>query len=72
MRARQRGGLAVVNWRQLELEHCGFPRPLAARVARDERYALHELVALVEQGCAPEVAVRILSPLETPGREASG
>jgi hypothetical protein len=58
--------LALVNWRQLELEQCGFPGPLAARIARDERYELHRLVELVEQGCAPEVAVRILSPLDTP------
>ena len=72
MRARQRGGLAVVNWRQLELEQCGFPRPLAARVARDERYVLQELIALVEHGCAPELAARILSPLEAPGVQASG
>jgi hypothetical protein len=72
MRPRQRGGLALVNWRELELEQCGFPRPLAARIARDERYVLHELVELVEHGCAPELAVRILSPLEAPGAEASG
>jgi len=65
MPPKQRGGLAVVNWRQLELEQCGFPRTLAARVARDERYDLHQLVGLVQQGCSPALAVRILSPLET-------
>jgi hypothetical protein len=62
---RERGGLAEVNWRQLELEQCGFPELLAARVARDERYELGRLVELVEQGCAPALAVRILSPLDT-------
>ena len=67
----QRGGLALVNWRQLELEQCGFPRPLAARVARDERYVLHDLVGLVRQGCSPALAVRILSPLEAQETEAS-
>jgi len=65
MPPKQRGGLAVVNWRQLELEQCGFPRSLAAQVARDERYDLHQLIDLVQQGCAPALAVRILSPLET-------
>ena len=65
MAPKQRGGLAVVNWRQLELEQCGFPRSLAARVARDERYDLHQLVGLVQQGCSPALAVHILSPLET-------
>lgn len=65
MLPRERGGLALVNWRQLELEQCGFPRALAARVARDDRYDLHQLIDLVEQGCAPALAVRILTPLET-------
>jgi hypothetical protein len=53
-----------VNWRQLELEQCGFAPPLAARVARHERYDLHQLIELVQQGCSPALAVRILSPLE--------
>jgi hypothetical protein len=61
----QRGGLAVVNWRQLELEQCGFSPSLAARVARDERYDLHQLIGLVQEGCSPALAVRILSPLES-------
>lgn len=65
MPAKRRGGLAVVNWRQLELEQCGFPRSLAAQVARDERYDLQQLVELVQHGCSPELAVRILSPLGT-------
>lgn len=53
---------AVVNWRRRELIHTGFPRPLAARVARDERYDLHELIELVDRGCPPALAVRILAP----------
>jgi hypothetical protein len=61
---RHRGGLAVVNWRQLELEQCGFPPSLAARVTRDEQYDLHQLLELVRQGCSPALAVRILTPLE--------
>lgn len=64
MRPKQRGGLAAVNWRQLELEQCGFPRFLAARVARDPRYDLRRLIELVDQGCSPSLAVRILSPLD--------
>jgi len=55
---------AVVNWRRLEMIHCGFPRSLAARVARDEQYDLHQLIELVEQGCSPDLAVRVLSPVE--------
>jgi hypothetical protein len=65
MPPKQRGGLAEVNWRQLELEQGGFPQALAARVARDKRYDLHQLLDLVHQGCTPTLAVRILSPLGT-------
>jgi hypothetical protein len=53
----------VVNWRRRELIQCGFPRQLATRVARDERYDLRQLIDLVQQaGCSPALAVRILSP----------
>ena len=64
MPPRQRDAQAVVNWRRLELMQCGFPRQLAGRVARDERYDLHQLIELVHQGCSPALAVRILSPVE--------
>jgi hypothetical protein len=37
---------------------------LAVRVARDDRYDLHELIALLEKGCEPSLAVRILEPIE--------
>jgi hypothetical protein len=59
-----RDAQAVVDWRKAELLHSGFPRLLAARVARDERYDLHQLIELVEHGCSPDLAVRILSPIE--------
>lgn len=64
MRRDHSGGLEAVNWRQLELEQHGFPPILAERVALDFRYDLRELFDLVEGGCAPAVAVRILSPLD--------
>jgi hypothetical protein len=53
-----------VAWRRAQLVQAGFSRSLAARVARDERYDLHELVELVEQGCTPALALRILRPIE--------
>lgn len=37
---------------------------LAARIAHDNRYDLHRLIELVERGCRPELALRILAPLE--------
>jgi enoyl-CoA hydratase/carnithine racemase len=38
--------------------------PLAARLAKNPGYDLHALIQLVERGCPPELAARILAPLE--------
>ena len=57
-------GRDVVSWRREQLVHTGFPLPLAARVANDSRYDLHALIELVERGCDPHLAVRILAPLD--------
>ncbi len=54
----------VVRWRRAQLLQAGLPRSLAARVARDERYDLHDLIQLVEHGCSPDLAVRILRPID--------
>jgi hypothetical protein len=54
----------VIRWRREQLAEAGFPLPLAARVANDARYDLHALIELVERGCPPELAARILTPLE--------
>ena len=62
-------GAEVTRWRREQLALSGFSLPLAARVAGDRGYDLHRLIQLVEQGCAPELAVRILAPLEP--REAA-
>jgi hypothetical protein len=39
----------------------GFPPALADALARD-RVDLHALLQLVDRGCPPELAARILSP----------
>jgi hypothetical protein len=57
-------GAGVVAWRRTRLTNAGFGLPLAARLARDGRWDLHALIELVERGCAPELAARILAPLE--------
>ena len=56
---------SVIGWRRQQLVEAGFPEPLARSLARDGRYDLHALIELVERGCDPLVAVRILAPLET-------
>jgi hypothetical protein len=54
----------VVRWRRHQLVSSGFPLPTAARLAKDSRFDLHALIELVERGCEPALAVRILAPLE--------
>jgi hypothetical protein len=54
----------VTSWRRDRLVEVGFALPLALRLARDGRYDLHALIELVEHGCPPELALRILAPLE--------
>jgi hypothetical protein len=57
-------GRAVAVWRRDQLVRSGFPQALAARLASDPEYDLHRLIELVERGCPPELAVRILAPLD--------
>jgi len=56
-------GTGVLSWRRDQLVHAGFALPLAARLARDPLYDLHALLDLVERGCPPELAARIVAPL---------
>jgi hypothetical protein len=54
----------VLSWRRRQLVVAGFPRELARGVAQDGAYDLHALIELVERGCPPALAVRILAPLD--------
>jgi hypothetical protein len=47
----------------------GFGAQLAARLASDRRFDLHALLELVDRGCRPELAVRILAPLDWEDRQ---
>ena len=62
--ARERSLLA---WRRDQLVRAGFPLPLAAALARNPRFDLHALIELVERGCPPPLAARILAPLDEQG-----
>ena len=44
--------------------HAGFDTPAARRLGRGSAYDLHALLELVDRGCPPELAVRILAPLD--------
>jgi hypothetical protein len=54
----------VVRWRHDQLIASGFSPSTAARLATDPRYDLHALIELVERGCSPDLAVRIVAPLD--------
>jgi hypothetical protein len=54
----------LAAWRREQLVRSGFPRALAARLASETEYDLHRLIELVERGCPPELAVRIVAPLD--------
>jgi hypothetical protein len=64
--ARVAGGeaRAVAAWRCGQLSAAGFSATLAHSLARDRRVDLHALLELVDRGCPPALAARILAPLE--------
>ncbi len=65
-----------VRWREGRLLSAGFGPDLADVLAHQEQVDLHELLKLVDRGCPPHLAARILAPLDAPlaqsGREGSG
>lgn len=62
--SQEQGDATVASWRRDQLVRAGFPLPEARRLARDPRFDLHALLELVSRGCPPELAVRILAPLD--------
>lgn len=56
--------LEVVAWRIARLREAGCDRALAERLARDARYDLHAVLGLVDRGCRPDLAARIVAPLD--------
>jgi hypothetical protein len=59
--------LDVRDWRRCRLLEAGFSPELAASVAADPRFDLHALLELVDRGCPPALAVRIVAPLPQVG-----
>jgi hypothetical protein len=53
----------VELWRRRVLREAGFPPQLARRLAADVAYDLHGLLNLVDGGCPPHLAARIVAPL---------
>jgi hypothetical protein len=57
-------GSDVEAWRLRRLVDAGFPLPLALELAATPGVDLHALLALLDRGCPPELAARILAPIE--------
>lgn len=53
----------LAAWRVRRLVAAGFGEDLAAILARDPETDLHALLELVDRGCPPRLAARILAPL---------
>jgi hypothetical protein len=60
---RRRVSRDVAAWRRSLLLRAGFGLVLAEELADDGRIDLHELLGLVDRGCPPQLAARILAPL---------
>jgi hypothetical protein len=55
--------IAFGEWRRRRLAAAGFEPQLAAELAQEPAIDLHELLVLIDRGCPPELAARILAPL---------
>lgn len=60
----------VIAWRRSQLADAGFDPWTADVFARTESVDLLAVLELVERGCTPELAGRIMAPIdfEPPGR----
>ena len=54
----------MVPWRRSRLRAAGCDSRLAAAIAANPGYDVPALLVLVERGCAPDLAARILAPLD--------
>lgn len=57
------GEVDVRTWRLCWLLDAGFDPELAESLARTPTVDLHAVLELVDRGCPPELAARILAPL---------
>jgi len=53
----------ITAWRRSVLLRAGFSAGLADDLAHETRIDLHDLLGLIDRGCPPDLAARILAPL---------
>lgn len=56
----------IVEWRRGRLVAAGFTPGLAADLACSPGIDLHAVLNLIDRGCPPDLAARIVAPLDTP------
>ena len=56
----------IVQWRLDQLAAAGFATELAAELAHSRQIDLHAVLDLIDHGCPPVLAARILAPLDEP------
>jgi hypothetical protein len=54
----------TIAWRRERLVAGGFLPDLAAKLAADCAIDVHAMLLLTDRGCPPDLAVRILAPLD--------
>jgi hypothetical protein len=59
-----RGPADAVAWRRARLRKTGFDTALTEELSREHTIDLHALIELVERGCPPPLAARIMAPLD--------
>lgn len=60
----------LVTWRRDRLIEAGFEQELAMQLSITPGTDLHALLSLVDRGCPPDLAAKILAPLTDRGSEA--
>ena len=58
------GANDAVAWRRARLRKAGFGATLTEEHSRECAVDLHALIELVERGCPPPLAARIMAPLD--------
>jgi hypothetical protein len=59
-----RGSNDAVVWRRARLRKAGFDSALTEELSQECAVDLHALIGLVERGCPPPLAARIMAPFD--------
>jgi len=57
----------IIGWRYERLRRAGLDARSAEVLSHEGDVDLHTLIELIERGCPPELAARIIAPLDTEG-----